>query len=170
VEFRPRFEPLKAIEVLLHITKSCPDMYNALKVLYFADKDHLAKYGRLICGDRYVAMSHGPVPSGVYDLIKIARGDWPIATDHPVRDALKVDGYTLVPMRPPKRELLSDSEIQCLDASIEEYGNLPFGRLKAISHTDPAFKAADENDFIPMEALVKSLPDGEALWDYLVSD
>lgn len=62
----------KTTEVLLYITEQVTDVYNALKVLYFADKDHLAKYGRQICGESYVAMKDGPVPSCTYDLVKAA--------------------------------------------------------------------------------------------------
>lgn len=43
-----KFDAEKAVEVLLYIAEKCPDVYKALKVLYFADKDHLAQYGRLI--------------------------------------------------------------------------------------------------------------------------
>jgi hypothetical protein len=47
---------------------------------------------------------------------------------------------------------------------------MSFSQLKRLCHDDPAFKAADENDFIPLEAFVKSVPDGERLWKYLTSD
>lgn len=162
------FDAEKAIEVLLYVAERCADTYTALKVLYFADKQHLAQYGRPICGDSYVAMRHGPVPSGTYDLIKYVRGDglcWP---DFPVPDAFILDGNSIIPQREPSLELLSESETECLDAAIEEYGHLSFGRLKKLSH-DSAFKASDENDLIPFEAIVKTLPNGDLLLDYLQS-
>jgi len=34
---------------------------------------HLERYGRLIFGDTYIAMKHGRVPPGVYDMRKDAR-------------------------------------------------------------------------------------------------
>jgi hypothetical protein len=64
VNTKHRFDAHKALEVILYVAGSVPDMYRALKVLYFADREHLGRYGRLICGDTYVAMRLGPVPSG----------------------------------------------------------------------------------------------------------
>ena len=71
------FNAEKAIEVILYIAEHIkePTFHTVSKVLYFADKEHLEKYGRFICGDSYIAMRRGPVPSGVYDLLKLARGD-----------------------------------------------------------------------------------------------
>lgn len=166
MSIRRRFDAEKAIEVLLYIIERSSNMYNALKVLYFADLDHLAKYGRLICGDSYVAMNNGPVPGGAYDLVKYARGDGYSCQNVDVINALKVQGYKLVPMRPADLDLLSESDIECLDAAIVQYGTMSFGELKRRSH-DAAYKAADENDFISIEAIVGMLPDSESLLEYL---
>lgn len=42
----------------------------ALKLLFFADRFHLRKYGRPITNDEYFAMNYGPVPSGGKDLVE----------------------------------------------------------------------------------------------------
>lgn len=162
-----RFDPQKALEVLLYVAQRCPDMYTALKVVYFADKMHLSGYGRLIAGDRYVAMSHGPVPSGLYDIIKSVRGDGVLVVEVPAKEAFTMAKYDINPLRGPNLDILSESDRECLDETIRNYGHKSFNELKELSHDDPAFKAADENDFIPLEALAKSLPNGEALWEYL---
>jgi uncharacterized phage-associated protein len=163
-----RFDAEKAIEVILYITHRVPDTYAALKVLYFADKDHLAKYGRLICGDGYVAMRHGPVPSGAYDLVKAARGGewcWPGIE---VNEAFSVTDRNriIVPHREADLDLLSETDVECLDEAIERYGGLSFERLKELSH-DEAYQTADQNDFISLEAIVSTLPDSEELLEYL---
>lgn len=163
---RYRFDAEKAVEVILYIAHTSPNMYNALKVLYFADKDHLSKHGRQLCGDQYVAMSHGPVPSGAYDLVKYARGDGCMFVDLPLEEAFHLERYNITPHREPNLELLSESDIECLDAAIEHYGHLPFGELKKLSHDD-AFKSADENDFISLEVIIDTLDDGELLLEYL---
>ncbi len=36
----------------------------ALKLVFFADRYHLRKYGRPVVGDEYLAMNYGPVASG----------------------------------------------------------------------------------------------------------
>jgi len=159
----------KAVEVLLYVTKRARNMYNALKVLYFADKQHLAKYGRLIYGDSYVAMKLGPVPSAAYDIVKDASGDGLYPTPVPAEKLFLVDRHhnRISPRREADLDRLSESEIECLDAAIEQYGRLPLGALKKISHEDEAFRASDENDFMPIEAIVGSLPDADPLLDYL---
>jgi uncharacterized phage-associated protein len=165
-----RFKPEKALEVLLYVVRECPDMYTALKLLYFADKEHLSRYGRIISSDHYVAMSHGPVPSGTYDLVKYVRNNSSYLLTIPLDKAFKVEDNNIIPLRDPNLEMLSSSEIECLDSAIARYASMSFGQLRRLSHSDPAFKAADENDFIPLEAFVKSVPDGERLWAYLTSD
>ena len=162
-----RFDAYKAIEVLLYIAKKLPNMYKALKVLYFADREHLAQYGRLICGDSYVAMSHGPVPSGAYDLVKIARGDGFNFIDIPVDEAFVVRDNVITTHRETNLDLLSESDIECLDSAIQQYGPLSFLELRKLSHNDKAFISADENDFISLDAIINSLPNSEALLDYV---
>ncbi len=169
MSIRYRFDTEKAVEALLYIAERSCNIYNALKVLYFADKEHLAGYGRLICGDSYVAMRHGPVPSGVYDLVKYVRGDGSWRIDIPVNEAFSVQGRNIIPHRKANLDFLSESDIKCLDAAIEQYGHLSFGQLRRLSHDD-AYKAADQNDFIPLTAIVKTLPNSDLLLDYIESN
>ena len=44
---------------------------HALKLVFFADRYHLRKYGRPITNDQYWAMPLGPVPSAVKDLFDL---------------------------------------------------------------------------------------------------
>ena len=65
------FDREKALEVIVFIAqklKSFATHHSISKMLYLSDKRHLQEYGRLICGDRYIAMSYGPVPSAIYDI------------------------------------------------------------------------------------------------------
>lgn len=166
------FNPEKAIETILFIAQNAPipDIYHVCKILYFADKAHLEKYGRSINGDDYVAMRNGPVPSNVYDIIKGVRGDGQVTIDEHALHSFQVKPpYIIQPLRPVNIKLLSKSDIECLLEAIEEYGQLTFDEIKEISHADPAFKAADENDFIAIEKIVETLNDSESLLDHLLS-
>jgi len=164
-----RFDRRKAIEVLLHVAKECPDMYRALKIVYFADRAHLSMYGRLICDDRYVAMSHGPVPSGAYALIQEVRGESIYPPGKDTLSAIQLDGNNIVGKRESNGDVLSRSEIERLDSAIATYGNRTFAELQSESH-DAAYHAANENDEIPLQALVESVPDGKLLWQSLIAD
>ena len=44
----------------------------ALKLIYFADRFHLRKYGRPVTGDEYLAMTYGPVASSVKDIAEMS--------------------------------------------------------------------------------------------------
>ena len=46
----------------------------ALKLVFFADRYHLRRYGRPVVRDKYKAMEYGPVASTAYDLIENHRG------------------------------------------------------------------------------------------------
>lgn len=167
---RRRFNAEKALEVLLYVAAKVDDMYSALKVVYFADKEHLTRYGRQLCGDSYVAMNHGPVPSGMYDLVKAARGNGYCFADLHVSDALALDGNLVIPRRSANADVLSESDIECLDSAIAEYGGLSFGVLKRLSHRDQAYRAADRNGFMSLESIVESVPDGHLLLEHLYDD
>ncbi|MEP7246474.1 MAG: Panacea domain-containing protein [Gammaproteobacteria bacterium] len=66
------FDPDKAVEAILFTsTTAGTTLYETLKLLYLADKLHLERYGRLIFGDHYVAMEHGPVGSDAYDVMTL---------------------------------------------------------------------------------------------------
>ena len=43
----------------------------ALKLVYFADRYHLRRYGRPVIGDEYLAMQYGPVPSNTKDIAEM---------------------------------------------------------------------------------------------------
>jgi len=45
------------------------DKLAAIKLLFFADRYHLRKYGRLITEDTYYALPHGPVASNALDVV-----------------------------------------------------------------------------------------------------
>ena len=43
----------------------------ALKLIFFADRYHIRKFGRPITNDKYEAMEYGPVPSNAKDLAEM---------------------------------------------------------------------------------------------------
>jgi uncharacterized phage-associated protein len=163
------FDEKVALEAVLYLAteSAAPTFHHIVKLLYFADRLHLKRYGRLIAGDRYIAMKHGPVPSAIYDMLKAMRdGVWQFS--YPELDAaFAVEGnHRIVPQRPPDLEWLSESELRCMDDALRKYDRLSFHRLTQLSH-DQAWKSADENDEISLEALVRSLDNAEGLLQHL---
>lgn len=126
----------KTIEALLYI---CPRLkvsghYQMMKILYWADKYHLAHYGRTISGDTYYKLEDGPVPTKIYDGIKdrsIIEGNF------------ETKSFICTPVREPDLNYLSESDIEALEFSINKYGQKSYGDLKRLSH-DASWEAARE--------------------------
>jgi uncharacterized phage-associated protein len=170
IRIKFKFDPDKAVEAILYVANRVkdPGFHRISKILYFADRQHLADYGRFICGDSYVAMKHGPVPSGAYDILKHVRGDGVV--ECPVPHAMESFGVEdeklIVPYRNAVEDMFSNSERACLDAAIKQYGQMSFGKLADVSH-DEAWLSADENDLMEVEQIAATLPDAEELLEHL---
>lgn len=67
-------EMLKLKAAVLYVINKCGviDYFHLFKILYFADRAHYAHYGRRIIQDTFCALQKGPVPSTLFDAIKIA--------------------------------------------------------------------------------------------------
>lgn len=158
----------KALEVLVYVVNMEQRHYWALKALYFADKEHLSKFGRQIYDDTYQAMEKGPVPSLAYDIVKFVRGDgfYSFADPDPSAAISVPDNRTIIPLRKPDVGQLSQSDIECLDSAHRFVKNLTFGELKKASH-DKAYETAEENDEISTGSLILSLDNGEEILDYV---
>ncbi|MFM6190109.1 MAG: Panacea domain-containing protein [Planktothrix sp.] len=178
MEYQFDFNIEKGIESILYIlelleNKVQPTIHRVSKVLYFADKEHLEKYGRFIFGDSYYAMKHGPVPSQIYDLLKLVRGDLSPSfqpsqeISEQVLHAFKiVDNHNIKKLREPKKDFLSESDLECLEHSATKYGSLSFAELTELSH-DRAWESADENDIINVEDIIKTFDNSEELLEHL---
>ncbi|OQY47381.1 MAG: hypothetical protein DRR08_31135 [Candidatus Parabeggiatoa sp. nov. 2] len=163
------FEPEKSIEAILYIAQNVkqPTFHRISKIMYFADKARLEKYGRSICGDSYIAMKHGPVPSCTYDILKSVRGDGLSSVVQQAKRSLTVEtGSVVKPLREANLDELSLSDLTCLDKAIKEYGALSFEELTQLSH-DNAWESADENEFIELEQIVLTLANPELVLDHL---
>ncbi|MFK5915552.1 MAG: Panacea domain-containing protein [Woeseiaceae bacterium] len=166
------FDPEKSIETILYV--SCriqsPCKHSISKLLYFADREHLAEFGRLISGDSYRAIKFGPIPDNTLDIINAANN--PTKASHAkhedIRGAFALDGYNIQPKRNEDQSKLSKSEIMCLDHVIEQYGNKSFTELTDISH-DESWNSVSLNNIIPLENIVNTLPNPEELTDYIVN-
>jgi len=165
------FKVEKSVEAILYIGQNVeePTFHRISKIMYFADKNHLEKYGRFICGDSYVAMKHGPVPSGTYDILKAVRDDGfaPSANINVAKQAfIVVDKFLVKPLRTAREDCFSESDLECLNHAIKQYGLLSFSQLTDLSH-DQAWQTADENDYIDIEQIVAVL-NTDYLLDYLL--
>lgn len=170
--YNPYLDEEKALEVIVHLTKSTNDVFHLMKVLFYAEKLHLERYQQSIYGDYFMKMEDGPVPSGAYDIIKCARGeeskyDRRIKELHPEKAFYFIDKDTLIPKREPRLEYLSESNLECLDQANLLYGQMEPYKLWRTVHDEIAYVGSDLNRPIPNEKLILSLPNGEEVLRYL---
>jgi len=116
------------------------DKLKLVKLIYFADKYHLRRYGRTVTGDIYFAMKLGPVPSAVLDLLnnnifanensqKYFRKYVEIQKDHTIISKKEVDF-----------EFLSESDIEAMNFVYDLFANKEAGYLVNLTHKTPEYK------------------------------
>lgn len=133
-----KFNEEKAIQSVLYVANRLKrkDFHKIFKILYFADREHFSKYSRSITEDTYIAMKDGPVPSNLYDIFKAMRGDSFFAKNvTQFKKYFKVVDYNFIePLQEADLDCLSQSDIEELDNSLKEYGNLSYGEIREKSH------------------------------------
>jgi uncharacterized phage-associated protein len=151
-----RFNPQKFVQSLVFFSKSGITDLTKMKVhklLFFADKLHLVRYGRPIIGDEYFALDHGPLPSSADDDLDTAE-DLAIGVDDAaVRThfggylTLKSTGEwpVIAAVGPENYEVFSRSELKVLSEVVEKFGRMSASKLRKLSHEDPAYALADKN-------------------------
>ena len=110
----------------------------AIKLIFFADRYHLRRYGRPIIGDRYVAMPYGPVASTAKDLAEstvfLADCQRQYVEDHLDRTA---DNYFLMSTAQVDNDVFSDSDLEALQFAWDEFGRFDEFALADITHAYP---------------------------------
>jgi uncharacterized phage-associated protein len=112
----------------------------ALKLIFFADRYHLRKFGRPVSECTYFAMTHGPVASEAKQ----------VAEEHdrlpaPVRSYArkflqKKSDYDYASVADVDKAALSESDLEALTFSWENFGYQPKYQLRDITHRYPEWK------------------------------
>jgi uncharacterized phage-associated protein len=162
------------INTLLYILQrlgGTGDFHKVFKILYFADEKHLARYGTAINPDKYEVKQYGPVPSMAYEILKSLRGDgFMVELKHEFTPYFELtNNHTVKAIAEPDMDYLSESEVQCIDESIEENQNLGFKGRTDKSH-DTAYQNADEDGYISFIEMAKVGGANDAMIDYIIDN
>ena len=133
-----KYSIIKTIETVLYVLEKTEgiDYYRLFKILYFAEKEHLVKWGDKIIADDFCALPYGPVPTKLFDAIKgktntLSEPLWKVV------EFAKDDAPTvLLPKRPANMDYISASEKEVLDRSINDYAKELFNVIKNKSHDE----------------------------------
>ena len=151
---RFRFVPEKMVATLTFLAQRVPDLdaMKTVKLLFFADRAHLRKYGRPILGDTYYGLEHGPVPSATYDVIKEAFYQTGENVSADTMDLLAeysdVDRSgerpRFVARKNPDMDWLSASDIEALEETLQQLGAKSALDLRTLAHEQPEIQYADD--------------------------
>ena len=150
----------KILQALYYIQENVPkenrsrhDIMYLLKLIYFADRFHIRRFGFVVSGDKYYAMKNGPVASLTFDILKTNSmqinsaeagllSNIRILSEHEVEISAQAD------------DELSESFREALDFSISTFGCFSQWELSNISHDYPEWgklkEKLNENPSIPM--------------------
>lgn len=132
-----QFDKEKSLNALLYVANRVQrkDFHKIFKIIYFADRQHLADWGRPITGDTYIAMEPGPVPSRLYDMLKIVRGDSYLPDMEGLSKYFQVENWMYVrPLQDADLNKLSANEQEAMSEAIEKYAALSYDEIKEKSH------------------------------------
>jgi uncharacterized phage-associated protein len=162
IEFR--FEPEKAVQaaaMLLQLHGKPMNYLGLLKMLYIADRIALERTDWPITGDRYVSMKHGPVLSGVYNLIK----------EQPVDNALPVwskfisspdSNFQLELLDDPGKGDLCEAEEEILQEVYQKFGHLKPFDIAELTYDFPEWQNSNGSATpIEVEKILKSVGKSE---------
>lgn len=167
-ELRIEFNEKKTVNAVLYIVNKLTrkDFHKIFKILYFADRDHLAKYGRSITGDAYIAMVDGPVPTKLYDIFKSVRGDGYFKDEGKFLKFFSVENWDLIKTNEQANvKTLSKTDLMFLDSNIEKYGEMTWEEIREKSH-DYAWSNTALNRTISFENLITEAGGDESFIDY----
>jgi uncharacterized phage-associated protein len=151
------FDERKGVEALTYIASKWPGItaFFAAKVLFFAEKYHLNRYARPIVADTFIAMPAGPVPSTLYDFLQGRLGQAGDPDALAAALSIRRDRYPQVTaLRAADMDVLSPSDVECLDEALEFCRARSFSVLSSLTHQERAWLEAPANGPMNYEAMI----------------
>lgn len=146
------------------------------KLLYYADKYHLIRYGRPIIGDVYFRLDNGPVPSNSLNImnevisadeIYLNSGD--VSNKEKFNECLisKKTFLSKYPIFHLKKqcniECLSESEIESLNSTMDKYGSKSPSTLVDLTHKEAPWKKSPCNAEIDYRLFFEDEPEADPI-------
>lgn len=148
VKINFNFDYKKAAQALNYFAQKSGgqiEKLKALKLIYFADRYHLRKYGRLITNDIYFAMKLGPVASSTKDIIENSEFLDDAEKEYAQQHLKLISPYMLQSENPVDSEVFSDSDIEALNFAWDNFGHIEKYYLSKLTHSYPEWKRNELN-------------------------
>lgn len=166
------FDKHKLTEIVLYILNKTKglDYYRVFKIIYFANMNHLVKYGIPMVSDEFYALKDGPVPSILYDCIKTGsycdKELQTILNDN-IQKGDDDAYYMLEAKRETDTDYFSKADIEALDKSILENAKLSYSELRSKSHGEEWKRAYYSQQGCKVMDIVGIAKDGKASDDMI---
>ena len=108
-----------------------------IKLLYLADRQALIDTGLPITGDRMMSLDYGPVLSRTLDQITLGAPPEPSDSLPWFEYVTPPEDYNVSARKAPESDLLSEYEIEVLQAVYEQFGGMNRWALVQYTHTLP---------------------------------
>ena len=168
-KLRFSFQPEKFVNAVAYLAQACPHStkMTICKQLYYADKEHLVRFGRPITGDHYHKLEHGPIPTRGLDILRRRSSE---------RDAALLEKYVSVigdavhPRQSPNRKVFSKSDIEVLDRIIAQCGRMSAAALRRKSHQEAPWKESIDGCPIDYALFFKEHPESATVKELAQSE
>ena len=139
------FNYKKAVQALNFFANKdggCINKMKAIKLIFFADRFHLRKYGRPIVNDEYFAMPYGPVCSGVKDIAEMSIWLGEKEGEYAVKYLRTSGKFEVEAIKgdPDWIKIFSKSDLEALSFSWDNYGKMSEFDLAETAHQYPEWK------------------------------
>ena len=125
--------------ILQHSEKDRHDVYSIVKTAYYAQQIHFVKWALPLYKDKIAALQFGPVPSTIYDILKISRGD--TRALRYCDDALMVvsgavgfENEAFYAKEDVDMDIFSQANVDCLNEAIAKVASMNFDEIVADTH------------------------------------
>lgn len=125
----------------------------ALKLIYFADRCHLRRYGRPITNDRYLAMNYGPVASSCKDLAEMSEFLGSEERSY-AENYLAPAGHDFTSLNEVEATEFSATDLESLEFAWDAYGSHGGFQLADETHEFPEWKRHEARLASPNESRV----------------
>ena len=159
--------------ILTHSNDGQRDIYILVKTAYYAQQNHLAQYGTPLFKDCICALPFGPVPSNIYNVLKMASGDsnelnYHRSDDmHLASDAINFKSGRYSAKEDPNMDFLSKSDIESLNYGIEKVAKMSFNQIKEDTHGMEWNRAFNSKSSLKEMNLLNIAKEGDASSDAL---
>jgi len=133
-----RYNARKAAQVIAYLAMkektACLPVLKAVKLVYLADRESLARFGFPILDETHVSMPHGPVNSTTYSHIN-GEEDLDVCGWSQFLQARENHQIAVVPgLSDDDLDELSEADIVCLDSVWERFGTMTKWEIRDWTH------------------------------------